>query len=347
MRQSRSGWALWPFAGDLFRSRERRKFMTMIETRKLRKTFGPIEAVKGVSFRVEKGEVLGFLGPNGAGKSTVMRMLTCFLTPSSGTATVNGHDILQAPMAVRQCVGYVPESNPLYSDMNAESFLSFIAEVRGYSGEEKRRRVDQVIDTCWLTDVRHQMLETLSKGFKRRVGLAQALIHDPPILILDEPTDGLDPNQKHEVRTLIGRMSREKAIIISTHILEEVDAVCTRAIVISEGRVVADGTPEDLRKRSRYHGALRLGLKTDSPRESVEESLRGLEGVESVEMLDVPGDGNSLLRLVVYPRKGRTISQAVVSLLVGRNWHVEEIAEESGQLDDVFRNITTEKGKKR
>ena len=184
--------------------------MTMIETKQLRKVFGPIEAVKGVSFRVDKGEVLGFLGPNGAGKSTVMRMLTCFLTPTSGTATVGGHDILSDSMAVRRLIGYLPESNPLYTDMEVQDFLRFIGEMRGFHGSELKQRVDKALEMCWLTNVRHQMIETLSKGYQRRVGLAQTLLHDPQVLVLDEPTDGLDPNQKYEVRSLIKGMAAEK-----------------------------------------------------------------------------------------------------------------------------------------
>ncbi|GAG32890.1 unnamed protein product, partial [marine sediment metagenome] len=196
--------------------------MAMIETKALRKVFGPIEAVKGVSFRVDNGEVLGFLGPNGAGKSTVMRMLTCFLTPTSGTASVGGHDILEAGMEVRRMTGYVSETNPVYGDMTAESFLKFVAEMRGYRGREITERVGRACELCALMDVRPQTIDTLSKGYQRRVGVAQALLHDPKVLVLDEPTDGLDPNQKHEVRSLIREMAPDKAIIVSTHMLEEV-----------------------------------------------------------------------------------------------------------------------------
>ncbi len=223
--------------------------MTLIEAKKLRKVFGPIEAVKGVSFKVQKGEALGFLGPNGAGKSTVMRMLTCFLTPTSGTAVVGDHDILNDSMAARRMIGYVPENSPTYGGMTVMGFLRFIGELRGLNGAELNQAMERVIDRCWLEDVAYQTTETLSKGYLRRVGLAQSLLSDPPILILDEPTDGLDPNQKHEVRTLINEMTAEKAIIISTHILEEVDAVCTRAIIIAKGQIIVDETPEELKKR--------------------------------------------------------------------------------------------------
>lgn len=223
--------------------------MTLIEAKELRKVFGQIEAVKGVSFKVDKGEVLGFLGPNGAGKSTVMRMLTCFLTPTTGTASVGGHDILTDSMEARRMIGYVPENSPTYGGMTVKGFLKFVGELRGMKGAGLRSAIDRVIDLCWLENVVYQTTETLSKGYLRRVGLAQSLLSDPPILILDEPTDGLDPNQKHEVRTLISRMTEEKAIIISTHILEEVDSVCTRALVLNKGTIIIDGTPEDLKKK--------------------------------------------------------------------------------------------------
>jgi len=313
--------------------------MAMIETKKLRKVFGPIEAVKGVSFRVDRGEVLGFLGPNGAGKSTVMRMLTCFLEPTSGTATIEGHDILSDSMEVRKIIGYVPESNPVYGDMTADSFLRFVGEIRGYSGKELEQRIERVIEMCWLLDVRHQPLETLSKGYKRRVGLAQALIHDPSVLVLDEPTDGLDPNQKHEVRSLIKRMSADKAIIISTHILEEVDAVCTRAIVIAQGRIVADGTPEELKSRSRYHGAVRLGIRTNGSQVSA-DALKSLPGVLAVERLDDSENPDSCTFLIL-PKKGQKISHAIVDLVREKQWKLDEMHVESGHLDEVFRQITT------
>ena len=316
--------------------------MAMIETKKLRKVFGPIEAVKGVSFRVDRGEVLGFLGPNGAGKSTVMRMITCFLEPTSGTATVGDHDIQTDSMEVRKLIGYVPESNPVYGDMTANSFLRFVGEIRGYSGKELEQRVERVVDMCWLADVRHQPLETLSKGYKRRVGLAQALIHDPPVLILDEPTDGLDPNQKHEVRSLIKGMAADKAIIISTHILEEVDSVCTRAIVIAQGRIVADGTPAELRSRSPYHGAVRLGVRGDGVDVA---ALEALPGVASVERLEDDASGASICLIV--PAKGQSVSNAVVDLAAEKRWKVDEVHVEEGRLDEVFRQITTKEGNRK
>ena len=221
----------------------------MIKVQNIVKHFGSIRAVDDISFTVDKGEVLGFLGPNGAGKSTTMKILTCFLQPDSGTASVGGSDILKDPVGVRQKIGYVPENVPLYEDMSVGSFLRFVCDVRGIKGGAATAAIDRVVEQCNVGSVYHQVMETLSKGFKRRVGLAQAFLHDPDILILDEPTDGLDPNQKHDVRDMIRGMAQDKCIIISTHILEEVDAVCNRAVIIAQGKVLADGTPEELSQR--------------------------------------------------------------------------------------------------
>lgn len=222
----------------------------MIEVKGLVKTYGPKRAVDGVSFRVNRGDILGFLGPNGAGKSTTMKMITGFLRPDSGTATVDGIDVTVDPVAVKRKLGYLPESAPAYPEMTVEEFLGFIAEVRGFrSATARRTQVDRAIGLTHLAPVRKQTIETLSKGFKQRVGFAQALLHDPGVLVLDEPTDGLDPNQKNEVRSLIKAMAVEKAVILSTHILEEVDAICNRVIIISQGKVVADETPASLHAR--------------------------------------------------------------------------------------------------
>ena len=221
----------------------------MIKIKELRKSFGPIVAVDGVSFEVEKGQVLGFLGPNGAGKSTVMRMLACFLRPDGGTASICGYDIIKNPIQVRQNIGYLAENVPSYSDMTAGAFLNFVCDARGLEGQRRKDALDKAVVMCHIESVYHQTIETLSKGYKRRVGLAQALIHEPPVLILDEPTDGLDPNQKHEVRLLIENMAKEKCIVISTHILEEVEGVCNRAIIISKGKILADSTPEKLKEK--------------------------------------------------------------------------------------------------
>jgi len=226
----------------------------MIQVQELRKSFGPIVAVDGVSFQVERGDVLGFLGPNGAGKTTTMKMLSCFLSPDSGTAIIVGHSILKESVTVRRSVGYLAENAPAYDEMTPIAFLQFVAEARGLDGKRRREAIDRVAESCAITGVMHQRIGTLSKGFRRRVGLAQALVHDPPVLILDEPTDGLDPNQKHHVRMLIEKLSATKCIVISTHILEEVDAICNRIIIIAEGRILEDSTPTALRKRE--HGTL-------------------------------------------------------------------------------------------
>ena len=222
----------------------------LIDIKSLHKRFGPIHAVRGISFSVRKGEVLGFLGPNGAGKSTTMKMITGFLQPTSGTITVCDYDIQDNPIEVKKRIGYLPEGAPLYGEMTVTSFLNFIADIRGLKGDRREQQIEEVIRKINLQSVRNQTLETLSKGFKRRVGVAQAILHDPEILIMDEPTDGLDPNQKHEVRSLIKQMAHDKAIIISTHILEEVDAVCSRAIIIASGQILFDGTPAELLARS-------------------------------------------------------------------------------------------------
>ncbi len=223
----------------------------MISVKELRRNFGPVIAVDGVSFDVAKGEVMGFLGPNGAGKTTVMRILACFLAPDSGTATVGGYDILKNPVQVRQSIGYLAENAPAYDEMTVGSFLNFVCDAREIEGKKRKQTLDRIVPMCAIESVYHQTIETLSKGYKRRVGLAQALIHDPEVLILDEPTDGLDPNQKYEVRELINKMAKDKCIIVSTHILEEVEAVCSRTIIISRGRILVDSTPEKLKAEHR------------------------------------------------------------------------------------------------
>jgi ABC-2 type transport system ATP-binding protein len=222
----------------------------MIQTQNLTKHFHGLVAVDDLTFSVAPGEVLGFLGPNGAGKSTTMRMIAGFVAPTGGTASICGHDVRTSPLAAKAALGYLPEGAPLYGEMSVDGFLSFVADLRGLEGDRRRARRDYVIDRLQLGDVLEQSIETLSKGYRRRVGLAQAVIHDPPVLILDEPTDGLDPIQKHQVRTLISEIAKEKTIVISTHILEEVDAVCTRAMIIAHGRLVADDTPAGLKSRA-------------------------------------------------------------------------------------------------
>jgi ABC-2 type transport system ATP-binding protein len=311
----------------------------MISIRGLSKTFGSIRAVDNVSFSVARGEVLGFLGPNGAGKSTTMKMITGFLTPSGGTAVVCGHDVLDDPVAVKRCIGYLPEGAPAYPDMTPVAFLDFVARIRGFSGSEKNKRIGLAVERVQLREVLHQSIDTLSKGFKRRVGLAQAMLHDPEVLILDEPTDGLDPNQKHEVRALIGDMARDKAIVISTHILEEVDAICTRAVIIARGRVVADGTPAELEARSRWHNAVSVVLNAPKVA-TARAALQRLPGVAALE--EIEGQDN-LICLVAFPRNGQPIIGDVSQLARNGELGIEEIRVERGRLDEVFRSVTTQK----
>jgi len=308
----------------------------MIEIRHLTKRFGPITAVDDISFSVGRGEVLGFLGPNGAGKSTTMKMVTGFLHPSEGTAIVSGHDVTRDPIPAKRAIGYLPEGAPLYPDMTPQAFLDFIAEIRGLTGERKRVRIAEVVEQVNLQGVLRQPIETLSKGFKRRVGLAQAILHDPEVLILDEPTDGLDPNQKHEVRSLIRSMAREKVIVLSTHILEEVEAVCTRVIIIAGGKIVVDCSPEELAARSRHHNAVVISVVLDES-ERVARSLQGMSSVSSVEALR-RSDGQAAFR--VLPREGRSIVAEIGARAREERWPLDELRVEHGRLDEVFRELT-------
>jgi ABC-2 type transport system ATP-binding protein len=306
--------------------------MAMIEIDNLMKRFGAAVAVDHVSFNVDRGEVLGFLGPNGAGKSTTMKMITGFLTPSSGTARVEGFDVQTDPIEVKRRVGYLPEGAPMWADMTPRGFLTFVAQVRGLRGAKLIERIDIVVAQTQLDSVLEKPIEALSKGFKRRVGLAQALLHDPDVLILDEPTDGLDPNQKHEVRNLIAGMAADKAIIISTHILEEVDAVCTRAIIIADGKVVADETPEELLRRSQRHNA--VSVRVGGEMSVARTLLQDLDGVASIETVRANW-------LVVQSNNGEALVSEIGTALRGIDMPIEEIHVERGNLDDVFRNITS------
>ena len=309
----------------------------MIEIQGLVRRFGPLTAVGGVSFKVARGEVLGFLGPNGAGKSTTMKMITGFLTPTEGEVKVCGHDVVDDPIAAKACIGYLPEGAPAYPDMTPIQFLDFIADVRGLKGEAKRKRIADVMAQVQIEGVAHQAIDTLSKGFKRRVGLAQAIIHDPQVLILDEPTDGLDPNQKHEVRALIKAMAKDKAIVISTHILEEVDAVCSRALIIAGGRVIADGTPAELLARSRYHNAVSMRINGNANLNGMQVDLKRLDCVAAVEQAE---DG----RIVVLAKDGQPIAEQVADLVRAKGWQVKELFVEPGRLDEVFRRVTVGEG---
>ena len=307
----------------------------MINVSHLVKHFGALTAVDDVSFQVSKGEVLGFLGPNGAGKSTTMRMLTCFIPPSSGTATIGGFDILNDSINARRQLGYLPENAPVYYDMTVEGYLGFIAEMRGCRGADKTKKIENAIEMCALKNVRHQVIDTLSKGYKQRTCFAQAILHDPPVLVLDEPTDGLDPNQKHEMRQMIKRMSENKCIILSTHILEEVDAVCSRAIIIAKGKVLANGTPAELKARSQKHGTVVMRLKNVEEKEAIPY----FGNVLNVYHVAAQKIDNSL-EIKVQPVQGKTIIADVAAALRQKNWNIEQLNVEEGRLDEVFRIIT-------
>ncbi len=306
----------------------------MIKTQQLTKRYETLTAVDDVSFEVGPGEVLGFLGPNGAGKTTTMRMLAGFVTPTAGTASICGHDVIADPLGAKSALGYLPEGAPVYGEMSVGAFLDFIADLRRLAGARRRERLAHVIERLQLRAVLGQSIETLSKGFRRRVGLAQAIVHDPPVLILDEPTDGLDPNQKHEVRALINDMARDKIIIISTHILEEVEAVCSRAIIIARGRIVADDTPARLAARSRYHNAVSMKLEQAGELAETRAAVAALPAVAAVEVSERDA------RLTALPRDGAPILAAVADLAQARGLKLQDLHLESGRLDEVFRSIT-------
>lgn len=304
----------------------------MIEISHLTKKFDQFVAVDDLSFSVREGEVLGFLGPNGAGKSTTMKVITGFLAPSAGKVTIDGHDISSAALQAKRLIGYLPEGAPSYGDMTTLEFLRFIAQIRGFRGAEIEQRVDHVINEVALESVRDQSIETLSKGFKRRVGLAQAIMHDPKVLILDEPTDGLDPNQKHHVRALIKSLATDKIVIVSTHILEEVTAVCSRAVIIANGKIVADGTPAELESQSRFHQAIRVTL-TDS--HDLLADLKAVPGVASVEVAESNG-----LAYTIFAEGGASIFSQVSEVAQQKHWPISEFHVERGQLEEVFRSVT-------
>lgn len=308
----------------------------LIEAQGLKRTFGPITAVDGISLAVRKGEVLGFLGPNGAGKSTTMKMIAGFLEPDAGRASICGFDVNEAPKAAKAKLGYLPEGAPAYGDMTPAAFLAFIAEIRGYRGSDIRTRVAAAVDRAGLDSVIDQRIETLSKGYKRRVGIAQAILHDPPVLIMDEPTDGLDPNQKHHVRMLIREMAADKAIIVSTHILEEVEAVCTRAVIIAKGRIVADGTAEELQRRAPTHGAVSIKV----PQAHADKIAKALRALAEVARVETSSKANGLVHILALPKGEAAAAKAIGELLRREQLPHEEIFVERGKLDDVFREIT-------
>lgn len=311
----------------------------MINVENLSKRFGPKVAVNNISFEVKKGEVLGFLGPNGAGKSTTMRMVTGYLPPTEGKVTVGGDDVVESPVAAKARIGYLPENAPLYTELTVQGFLNFMGELRGLSGADRDKAVSRSMDLCHLQGVRHQSVDTLSKGFRHRTCFAQALLHDPEVLVMDEPTDGLDPNQKHEVRELIRRMGEEKAIIFSTHILEEVEAACSRAIIISDGKIVANGTPEQLKQRAAGSGSIRVQI-AGIP---AGEAKTALEALPSIESFTVDHEEENVLRGVAHPKSGQSAraSEEIFRYVSGKNGLLQELAIVEGRLDDMFRELTT------
>jgi len=311
-----------------------------IQALNLKKTFGSITAVNDISFSVHAGEILGFLGPNGAGKTTTMRLLTGYLRPDQGQVTVCGNGMFSDPVKAKASLGYLPEGAPLYPEMTPASFLEFSGRARKMESSLLQDRIREVGDLVHLAQVWHQPVETLSKGYKRRLGLAQAILHDPQVLILDEPTDGLDPNQKTEVRSLVRRLAQSKAIIISTHILEEVDAVCDRAIIINEGKIVADGTPGDLETLSSYHNTVSVILSSD--REG--DLTARIQKIPSVRTIESSEAGEGRKKLLVFPEEGRAILHEVAQVISAGGFEVDEFRQERGRLDEVFRDLTTKAG---
>ncbi len=305
----------------------------MIETDRLTRCYGNLTAVDALSIHVEPGQVLGLLGPNGAGKTTVMRMIAGFLLPSSGTARVCGYDVTREPLKAKRALGYLSEGAPSYSEMTVREFLQFIQRMRGMHNELGRRRFDEVVQQLQLEEVLDTGIDTLSKGLRRRVGLAQAILHDPPVLMLDEPTDGLDPNQKHAVRRLIDVMARNRTILISTHLLEEVHALCNRVVIIAHGKLLANATPLELEQRSRYHGAVSFSAPGSG---LTQEMLGRLPQVAAIEVDALDG------RTTVFPKPGERILDAVEQLLRQQGVQVSEIQLERGRLDEVFRQITVD-----
>jgi ABC-2 type transport system ATP-binding protein len=311
----------------------------MIKVQNLSKSFGPKIAVNSVSFSVERGQVLGFLGPNGAGKSTTMRMITGFIPPSSGRVTIGEFDMIDQPLQAKRLIGYLPENAPAYTDMTVYGFLNFTAEIRGLRGEERKKAVHRAVEMCFLESVLHQSVETLSKGYRHRTCFAQSIIHDPDVLVLDEPTDGLDPNQKHEVRGLIRRMGEKKAIVFSTHILEEVEAACTRAIIIDRGQIVANGTPQELKQRSEIAGAVSLRVSGINGA-AVSQKLAQLSTARKSSLLK---EEQNCVVARVFPQpncRNGELARSIFEAAAREGWKIEELHTEEGRLDEVFRNIT-------
>jgi ABC-2 type transport system ATP-binding protein len=309
----------------------------MIEVRGITKRFGQVVAVDRVSFEVRRGEVLGLLGPNGAGKTTTMRILTCFLPPDEGEARVAGYNILEDSVEVRKRIGYLPETSPLYTDMGVLDYLNFVAEIRGIPRSQRRRRIKDVIEVCGLGDVIARSVGELSRGYCQRLGLSQVLIHDPEILILDEPTTGLDPKQIIEIRHLIKEIGREKTVILSTHILPEVSATCSRVLIIDNGRLVASGTPEELATQARGGDLIFISIR--GPEADVRERLSQVSGVKEVRVLD--GDGDGFVRFEVMTEVGKDLSEELFRVVVENHWSLKELRQETASLEEVFLHLTT------
>ena len=307
----------------------------MIEVRGLSKNYGPERAVDSVSFEVRQGEILGFLGPNGAGKTTTMKVITCFLPPTEGTVVVDGHDVREHSLDVRRRIGYLPEHTPLYHDMSVYDYLVFIASMRDVPRAQHKSRIADMVDVCGLGSVLNKRIEALSKGFRQRVGLAQAMIHNPPILILDEPTSGLDPNQIVEIRELIRAVGREKTVILSTHILPEVQASCDRVLIIHRGRIVADGTPENL--QASFSGGQRLQFGVQAPADEVRQVLAGWNTIRVTDV-DALQDGEVIFAL--SSDVGRDLRPDLFRLAVEKGWVLTELHRDQANLEDVFRQLT-------
>ena len=311
-----------------------------IAVRNLTKTYGEQTAVDDISFEVKTGEILGFLGPNGAGKTTTMKILTCYMPPTAGSAEVDGLDVIEHSLAVRRKIGYLPEMNPLYHEMNVLDYLEYSAQLHGLRGGAVQHRMREMVQVCGLESVRHKDIGEMSKGFRQRVGLAQAMIHDPEVLILDEPTSGLDPNQIVEIRNLIKRLGRAKTVILSTHILSEVQATCDRVLIINEGKIVADGTPEHLQREFHGNESLTLELRAGSgdPLQDVTPHLRTLASVTDVTLL---GEKNGVFRFELFAEKGSDVREAAFRLAVSRGWVLLEMHRKATTLEEVFHKLTT------
>ncbi len=310
----------------------------MIEVRHLSRNFGTVKAIEDVTFDVRKGEIVGFLGPNGAGKTTTMRILTGYIPATSGTAKVAGFDVQEQSLEVRKRIGYMPENPPLYGDMTVESYLHFVAKIKGVDGKLRKRNVEKVMEQVEIKDVRHRLIRTLSKGYKQRVGLAQALVHDPEVLILDEPTIGLDPKQIREVRTLIKNLAGEHTVILSTHILPEVSMTCERVIIINKGRIVAEDTPDNL--TARLAGSQRVVMEVEGPVDSVISALRAVPGVMSVTADRAGGDSRSVF--TVETSVGKDLRKELARTVVEKGWGLYELRTVEMSLEDVFLHLVTQ-----